>query len=213
LPFQLRGARSRAHEVVEDALAVDRLAGREVPRAHAVAGGEGFPRLHRAVCWISHRVQGRYAKGHPQAAEAVAIELPLDVLVRVRLPEAGNDRLARGVDDPAVVGALVQGLSVRLDALDAVVPDDDVDIPQLVGPAPVPETPCVDYGPAGRLVRPPGEVDRHVACRPAAPRDEAKLPVRQVEKLLRISTPGRRVRHLGVDAHGGPGRQAAGPVD
>ena len=67
----------------------------------------------------------------------------------------------------------------------------------------------MDHGAARRLIRPPGEVELDVAGAAAAARDEAKLAVGEIEKLLRVAAPGGRVGHLGVDAH----RGAAGTVD
>src|SRR5207237_10813075 len=142
LPLQLRGARGRAHEVVEHALAVDRLAGSEVARPHAVARRERFPRLDRTVCGITDGVEGGDAVGHPQPAQAVAVELALDVLVRVRFPEAGNDGLLRGVDD--VARSVVHAVPVRLDAVDAIAFDYEVQVGQLIGYTAVPDAPGLD---------------------------------------------------------------------
>src|SRR5262249_13399902 len=117
--------RRRPHEVVVDALAVDRLAGGEQTRTDSVARGEPFAAFDPPIRGVTDRVQGSHTIGEPNTTEPVAKELAADHLMRVGFPEPGKDGQLRGVDDSPVE---VRSFLMRLDAGNAVVGDQDVDV-------------------------------------------------------------------------------------
>src|SRR5262249_57506090 len=103
------------------------------------SGGVRFTTRGSPVGRVAARRERGPSVDHPQTAEPVSVELPLDVLVRVRFPDAGHDRLVRRVDEAAAVVVvivimtvavvvLVVSAMVGLDALDALILHHDVDL-------------------------------------------------------------------------------------
>ena len=104
---------------------------------------ERFAVLHRLERVRRGIADRRDAPGQKRAAERLAVVL---AQMRVDFDQAGNHRLVRRVDDRAGV----QRGPMRLDALDAIAVDDDVDVVLEGIGAAVPETAGVNgLGPDG----------------------------------------------------------------
>ena len=139
------------HHGVVDALAIDGLAGIEESRPVCKVGLVGFAVLDGAVGVVGETFEIRDAVGEPEAAHACPVKDPVvRIRMRVRLPEAGKDCRIGGFDRARDACGWRGG--VRLDAGDAIVGNEDVDILQLVRSMARPEARGVDQDPLRGLV-------------------------------------------------------------
>ena len=197
---KLTGVVERRAARIVDARAVERLPRREEPRPNSRAGFERVPVLHRLERvgrGIADRRDAPRQENAPQRFTVVLVQM------RVDFNQAGNHRLVRRIDHRAGV----ERVAMRLDALDPVAGDDDVDV--LVVGETVEGLPSLPAGPHTRGVnglRPDGSGSR----RPRQVRidvlhgtrgdfDQLQPAAALVQDVARIAGPCRRP--------GEPGRQ------